>query len=48
MREIFDLCKKIGIITFGDLQRFKRENMVNGEDIVIALKRHLIEIGGKL
>ena len=46
MDKILNLCKKIGIINFGDLQRFKQENMQKGESLITALERYLIEIGG--
>lgn len=45
MERIFELCKEIGILTFGDLQRFKKEELQEGEDLEAGLFRYLIQLG---
>lgn len=42
---IIELCKKIGIESFKDLMRFKAENCLLNEDLVLALTNYLNSLG---
>ena len=43
--EFFELCKKIGIETFGDLERFNKEERRVGETTLQCLNRYYNELG---
>ena len=43
--EVLELCKKIGIEDFWGLERFKKENCSHGENLLIALKMYLVNLG---
>jgi hypothetical protein len=45
MDKVFDLCKKIGIKTQGDLIAFRRENQDQQETLLEALERYNKELG---
>jgi len=41
---MFELCKKLGIETLGDLERFKQEEKRPDETLKQALERYLKEL----
>lgn len=43
--EILKLCKQIGIETFGDLERFKKEYKLDCESLEYSLRKYLFELG---
>ena len=43
--EITELCKKIGIDTFWELARFKKENCADGQNLKTALENYLADLG---
>lgn len=45
MKELITLMNKIGIYTFGDMQRFKAEEQGKTETLEQALRRYLKELG---
>ena len=42
--KILQICKLIGIITFEDLQKFKKQEQRQGETTLQALERYLLEL----
>lgn len=43
--EFFELCKRIGIETLGDLRKFKKEEQQKGETMLQTLERYFYSLG---